>query len=200
MSLQGRPDRGFARHFTMATTIQRALGVVHAAPRLYVAVQVAALQPVNENLGLVDVSPQRGCFRPDGRRPAVGAGDILTVEPRQLVRHLVQLIAQRADQLHGLGGIDFIHAGMVAPLTSFCRRNGSGRDNPLDKACRHRNRPAANRRRPPFTATANLSPQRGHLRRNCTEHLGKSTPAQARCGPRSRQTRNPTDGLRVGPT
>jgi hypothetical protein len=114
MSLQGRPNWGLALHFTMATTIQRALGVVHAAPRLYVAVQVAALQPVNENLGLVDVSPQRGCFRPDGRRPAVGAGDILTVEPRQLVRHLVQLIAQRADQLHGLGDIDFNHAGMVA--------------------------------------------------------------------------------------
>jgi hypothetical protein len=57
----------------------------------------------------------------------------LTVEPRQLVRHLMQLIPQRADQLHGLGGINFIHAGMVAPLAAFRRVNGSGRDYPLDK-------------------------------------------------------------------
>ena len=33
--------------------------------------------------------------------------------------HFVQLIAQRADQFHGLGGIAFIHAGIVAPLVLF---------------------------------------------------------------------------------
>jgi len=43
MSLQGRPDPRLARHFTMGTTIQRALGVGHAARRMCVAVQVAAL-------------------------------------------------------------------------------------------------------------------------------------------------------------
>jgi hypothetical protein len=43
MSLQGWPDPSLARHFTVGTTIQRALGVGHAARRGCVGVQVAAL-------------------------------------------------------------------------------------------------------------------------------------------------------------
>jgi len=39
------------------------------------------------------------------------------------VGHFVQLIAQRADQFHGLGGIAFMHGGIVAPLVMFCQRN-----------------------------------------------------------------------------
>jgi hypothetical protein len=46
-----------------------------------VAAQVAALQPVNENLCLLNVSAQRGCFNPHRACPAVPAGDILTLDP-----------------------------------------------------------------------------------------------------------------------
>jgi hypothetical protein len=65
-----------------------------------VAVQVTALEAVNESLCLVDVSPQRSRFAADGRCPAVRAGDTLTYKPRQLAGHFVPLIAQRADHLH----------------------------------------------------------------------------------------------------
>jgi hypothetical protein len=36
------------------------------------------------------------------------------------------LIAQRAEKLHGLGGINVIHAGVVAPPAFSRRRNYSG--------------------------------------------------------------------------
>ena len=36
------------------------------------------------------------------------------LKPRQPAGHFVQLIAQRADQLHGLRGIMLIHGGIVA--------------------------------------------------------------------------------------
>ena len=64
-------------------------------------------------------SARSGRFAPDGGRcPAVRAADTLTLEPRQLAGHFVQLIPQRADQLHGLGGVMFIHGGIVASLAS----------------------------------------------------------------------------------
>jgi hypothetical protein len=87
-----------------------------------------ALESADENLCLVNVSAQRGRFAPEGGCPAVRAGDTVTFEPRQLAGHFLQLIAQRADQLHGLGGIAFIHGGIVASLASSCRRNGPGRE------------------------------------------------------------------------
>ena len=80
-----------------------------ARPGMPVAVQVMAFQPVNENLCLADVSSQRRRFAPDGRCPAIRAGGILPFEPHQPAGHFVELLAQRADQLHGLGGIAFIH-------------------------------------------------------------------------------------------
>jgi hypothetical protein len=40
----------------------------------------------------------------------------LTFKPYQLVGHFVQLIAQRADKLGGLGGIAFIHGESIARL------------------------------------------------------------------------------------
>jgi hypothetical protein len=91
------------------------------------AVQIPALQPVNQKLCFVNVSPQRSRFAPDGRCSAIRAGDILTFKPRQLAGHFVQLIAQRADQLHGLGGIASIHGGSVARLALSQTRNGPGR-------------------------------------------------------------------------
>jgi hypothetical protein len=40
----------------------------------------------------------------------------LTFEPHRLVGHFVQLTAQPADKLGGLGGIAFVHGGSVARL------------------------------------------------------------------------------------
>jgi hypothetical protein len=52
---------------------------------------------------------------------------MLTFKPRQLAGHCVQLIAQRAHQLDGLGDIMFIHDGIVASLAAPGRRNESAR-------------------------------------------------------------------------
>jgi hypothetical protein len=46
----------------------------------------------------------------------------------------VKLIAQRAHQLDGLGGVALIHGGIVASLASFRRRNGLGSDDSLNGA------------------------------------------------------------------
>jgi hypothetical protein len=46
------------------------------------------------SLRIVDVLPQGGCFQPDTP----------VFQPSQLTGHLVELMAQRADQLHGLVG------------------------------------------------------------------------------------------------
>ena len=70
------------------------------------------------------MSRRSAAAEPDGRCPAVGATGILTVEPRQLVGHLVELIAQSADQLHRLGRVDFVHGGIVAPLAVFAGVTG----------------------------------------------------------------------------
>jgi hypothetical protein len=67
-----------------------------------VAAEVAALQPIDENLCLSDVSAQSGCLQPHRGCSAVPAGDILAFDPSQLGGHLVQLVTQRADQLHSL--------------------------------------------------------------------------------------------------
>ncbi len=72
----------------------------------------------------MNVSPQRRRFAPDGGCPAVRAAGILTFEPRQLAGHSVQLIAQRAHQLNGLGGIAFVHGRIVASPASSRERNG----------------------------------------------------------------------------
>ena len=95
-----------------------------------VAVEVAALWPVNEKLCLVNVYAQRSRFAPDGQWPAARVGDKLTFKPRPPVGHFVRLITQRADQLHSLGDIVFIHGGIVVSLASSRRRNGPA-DNPL---------------------------------------------------------------------
>jgi len=76
-----------------------------ARRRGFVVVQVTALYPVYENLCLVNFSPQRSRFAPDGLSPAARAGDIFTFEPHQLMGHLVHLTAQRTEQLDGLGDI-----------------------------------------------------------------------------------------------
>jgi hypothetical protein len=47
-------------------------------------------------------------------------------KPRQLAGHFVELVAQRADQFHGLGGIMFVHGGIVASLVSSRRGNDRG--------------------------------------------------------------------------
>jgi len=80
-----------------------------------VAVQVTALQPIDEKLCLLYVSAQRGCFHATHRAcPAVPAGDILAFHPGQLGGHMVQLMTQSADQPHGLGGLAIPHDEMVA--------------------------------------------------------------------------------------
>jgi hypothetical protein len=43
-------------------------------------------------LCLSDVSAQRGCFKPHRACSAIPAGDILAVDPGQLVGHLAQLM------------------------------------------------------------------------------------------------------------
>jgi hypothetical protein len=73
-------------------------------------------------LCLLDVSVQRGCFHAHRACAPVPAGDILAFHPGQLGGHLVQLMAQRADQLHGLGGIAVPHEEMVAPHRPSRRR------------------------------------------------------------------------------
>jgi hypothetical protein len=79
---------------------------------------VTPLEPVNETPCLVNVSPQGSCLIPDGRWPAVLAGGTVAFKPRQLAGHVVELVTQRADQFHGLGGILSIHFGIVASLAS----------------------------------------------------------------------------------
>ena len=67
----------------------------------------------------MNVSPQGSRFAADsGGCPAVRAGDALTFEPRQPAGHCVQLIAQRADQLHGLGGSLIIRYGAIVTFAA----------------------------------------------------------------------------------
>jgi hypothetical protein len=63
------------------------------------------------------VSAGRGCFHPHRACPAVRAGDVLSFHPGQLGGHLVQLMPQRADQLHGLGRLVIAHGTIVASAT-----------------------------------------------------------------------------------
>jgi hypothetical protein len=48
---------------------------------------------------------------------------ILAFDPGQLVGHLVQLMAQRADQLHSLGGIAVTHDEIGPSLLSSTQAN-----------------------------------------------------------------------------
>jgi hypothetical protein len=57
------------------------------------AVEVAAVEPIDENLCLSDVSAQRGCFQPHRACSAVPAGDILAFHTAQPGGHLAQLTA-----------------------------------------------------------------------------------------------------------
>ena len=86
-----------------------------------VSFAVTPLEPLNETLCLVNVSPQGSCFVPGGRSPGVPAGRTVAFKPRQLAGHVVQLVTQRAHQFHSLGGIMLIHRGIVAPLASSRR-------------------------------------------------------------------------------
>jgi hypothetical protein len=90
-----------------------------------VAAQVAALYPVDEDFCLLHVSAQRGCFHPHRASPAVPAGDILAFYPGQLFGRLVQLMAQRADQLHSLGSLTVTHDANIASSLSFAEANRS---------------------------------------------------------------------------
>jgi hypothetical protein len=94
--------------------------------RKSLVVEVTALQSVNENLGLANVSPQRSRLAPDGRCAAVRAGGILTFEPYQPAGHFVQLIAQRADQVQGLGDVACIHERIGSRYSVRGRQRGHG--------------------------------------------------------------------------
>jgi hypothetical protein len=82
--------------------------LVSRCPRLglRVAIQVVALELVNVTARLDDVSPQCGCFQPYS--PCPPAGGVVAFQPRQALRHVLQEIAQCADQPHGLGIVAFI--------------------------------------------------------------------------------------------
>jgi hypothetical protein len=75
---------------------------------------ISAAQTVDKSLSLSYVFAQCGCFQPYRACPAVRGGDALAFNPFQLGSHLVQLTAQRTDQLHGLGALAIIHRAMVA--------------------------------------------------------------------------------------
>jgi hypothetical protein len=62
----------------------------------------------------VYVSARCGGLHPHRACPAVPAGDILAFHPGSLGGHLVELMAQRADQLHGLSNLVRAHRTMVA--------------------------------------------------------------------------------------
>ena len=93
-----------------------------------VSFAVTPLEPLNETLCLVNVSPQGSCFVPGGRSPGVPAGRTVAFKPRQLAGHVVQLVAQRAHQFHSLGGIMLIHRGIVASPASSRAGKRLGRD------------------------------------------------------------------------
>ena len=89
-----------------------------------VAVQVTALQPIDEKLCLLYVGAQCGCFHPHFACPAVPA-DTMAFRPSQLAGHLVQLMAQCADQLHSLGSLAVTHSANIASSLPFAEANRS---------------------------------------------------------------------------
>jgi hypothetical protein len=80
---------------------------------LLIGAQVAAVQPIDENLRLSDVSTQRGGLQPHRACPTVPA-NTLAFHPGQLGGHFVHLMAQRTDQLQRLGNLVASHDEMVA--------------------------------------------------------------------------------------
>src|SRR6201996_9028501 len=77
--------------------------------------EVAALQSLDERLSFLDISPQCGRVQPPRRRPALfHVGDILALDLGQLGGQLVELVPQRANQLHGLGRLGCTHREIIA--------------------------------------------------------------------------------------
>ena len=88
---------------------------------------------------------------------------MLTFHPQQLVGRSVHLTAQCTDQLDGLGGIAFIHEGIVASLALSRKRNGQGREEFSDCRAPRMHR-AAFQRRPVGAAIYDVSGASGVAR------------------------------------
>lgn len=70
--------------------------------------RVSTAQLVNQHLGFSNVPAKTRCL--GQRRPAAAARPhVFAFNPKQLTGHLLQLVAQCADQLRGLEGLAIRH-------------------------------------------------------------------------------------------